>query len=165
MPSQQTLKSREQKRCSNVRQHMAQEHPRASSTDDVECFFSVMRDTVGKHFTYKDVQYAWRKVCIEFSKRLNPHLPYYYHTASHDHFYEGLRPEFSLSKFNVSKRNPRHQRVRQYEQTSSVVTGRASLPTPGARSIRLSYHNIPIEQPPLPTQAYHPSLEHSYSNQ
>ena len=33
------------------------EHPRASTTDDVECFFSVIHDTVGKHFTYKDVQY------------------------------------------------------------------------------------------------------------
>ena len=31
------------------------EHPRASSTDDVECFFSVLRDSVGKDFTLKEV--------------------------------------------------------------------------------------------------------------
>ena len=29
------------------------EHPRAGTTDDVECFFSVLRDVVGKDFTLK----------------------------------------------------------------------------------------------------------------
>lgn len=33
------------------------EHPRSSTTDDVECFFSILRDTVGKHFTLKEVNY------------------------------------------------------------------------------------------------------------
>ena len=31
------------------------EHPRASTSDDVECFFSVLRDMVGKDFTHKEV--------------------------------------------------------------------------------------------------------------
>ena len=31
------------------------EHPRSSTTDDVECFFSVLRDIVGKDFTLKQV--------------------------------------------------------------------------------------------------------------
>lgn len=31
------------------------EHPRASTTDDVECFFSVFCDTVGKDHTLKEV--------------------------------------------------------------------------------------------------------------
>ena len=69
------IESREQKRCSNMTRSLIQEHPRASTTDDVECFFSVIRDSVGKHFTHKDVQFVWRKVCIEFSKRLSPDLP------------------------------------------------------------------------------------------
>lgn len=155
------IESREQKRCSNVSRGLMQEHPRASTTDDVECFFSVIRDAVGKHFTYKDVQFVWRKACIEFSKRLNHDLLFYY-TSSHDRFYEGMRPEFSL-KDQLSKHNPRNQRVRRYEQPSSIVMGRASLPTPGARSIRLSFHNVPIEQPPPPTNPYNPTLEHSYS--
>ena len=29
------------------------ENPRASTTDDVECFFSIMRDLAGKHFTLR----------------------------------------------------------------------------------------------------------------
>ena len=28
-------------------------HPRSSTTDDVECFFSVHRDSIGKDFTMK----------------------------------------------------------------------------------------------------------------
>ena len=31
------------------------EHPRAGTTDDVECFFSVLRYVVGKDFTLKQV--------------------------------------------------------------------------------------------------------------
>ena len=37
-------------------QGLPSEHPRSSTTDDVECFFSVLRDTVGKNFTLKQVQ-------------------------------------------------------------------------------------------------------------
>ena len=33
------------------------EHPRASTTDDVECFFSVLRDNVGKDFTLRKIAY------------------------------------------------------------------------------------------------------------
>ena len=52
------------------------EHPRASTTDDVECFFSVLRNMIGNHFTCKAVMLEWRKVCLEFSKRLDRDLPF-----------------------------------------------------------------------------------------
>lgn len=39
-----------------MRTNIPQEHPRASTTDDVECFFSVLRDSVGKDFTLKEVK-------------------------------------------------------------------------------------------------------------
>ncbi len=29
------------------------EHPRSSTTDDVECLFSIMRDLAGKHYTVR----------------------------------------------------------------------------------------------------------------
>ena len=89
-------------------QSLAPEHPRASNTDDVECFFSVMRDHVGLNFTLKQVQFAWRKVCLEFQKRINEDLPYYYFTSSHDRFYEGPRASFNTpSKKNKTKRLPK----------------------------------------------------------
>ena len=36
-------------------QGLPSEHPRASTTDDVECFFSILCDTVGKDFKLKQV--------------------------------------------------------------------------------------------------------------
>ena len=58
------------------------EHPRASTTDDVECFFSILRNFVGKHFTVEQVQFEFRKLSIEFMKN----LPFYYYTAAHIDF-------------------------------------------------------------------------------
>ena len=49
------IESREWRRKYNHECNIPVEHPRASSTDDVECFFSVLRDTVGKDFTLKQV--------------------------------------------------------------------------------------------------------------
>ena len=83
------IESREQKFLYNMEEGLPPEHPRASTTDDVECFFSVLRDVVGKHFTVKQVQYEWRKLCTEHMKRLDPDTPFFYYTSSHDRFYEG----------------------------------------------------------------------------
>ena len=49
------IESREWRRKYSQEHDIPVEHPRASSTDDVECFFSVLRDTVGKDFTLKQV--------------------------------------------------------------------------------------------------------------
>ena len=49
------IESREWRRCYCLRKGIPLEHPRASTTDDVECFFSVLRDNVGKHFTLREV--------------------------------------------------------------------------------------------------------------
>lgn len=50
------IESRDWRRSFALRENIPPEHPRASTTDDVECFFSVLRDTVGKHFTLKEVR-------------------------------------------------------------------------------------------------------------
>ena len=39
----------------NNQRQIPPEHPRASTSDDVECFFSVLRDMVGRDFTHKEV--------------------------------------------------------------------------------------------------------------
>lgn len=49
------VESREWRRRYCAQQNLPPEHPRASTTDDVECFFSVLRDSVGKDFTLKEV--------------------------------------------------------------------------------------------------------------
>ena len=127
--------------------NLPSEHPRASSTDDVEC---VLRDNLGSDFTLKRVQYAWRRSCIEFSKRIDPNLPFYYFTSSHDRFHEGPRPSFS-----VPPSKPRVQRVRQREMLTGQAPGRTSLPISGSRSARLS-------MPPAPCQPSH-ITDHMYT--
>ena len=39
--------------------------------------------------------YGWRKACLELSKWLDKDLPFYYHTSTHQRFFEGERPDFS----------------------------------------------------------------------
>jgi len=61
--------------------------------DDVECFFSILHDTVGADFTLKElcisfliiivnckfqISFGWRKVTEEFKKQMDPDYP---HTA------------------------------------------------------------------------------------
>ncbi len=140
------------------------EHPRASTTDDVECFFSVPRDFVGKHFTVKQVQFEYRKLCMEFMKRMDPDLPFYYYTAAHDRFSEGPLPDFDQPRPREKKssRNPRHQRVARRDQLGSLTVGRATFVTPGTLSTRATFHQVPVELPPPPGAAIH-LLEHSYT--
>ena len=93
-------------------------HPRLCTTDNVECFFCIMRDNVGKNFTLKHVSmvnfhylqiiytylisycqvfHEWRKICFEFAKRIDPDLPFYYYTTS-DRFYDSSTPLPSFDK-------------------------------------------------------------------
>ena len=73
------------------------EHPRASTTDDVECFFSMMRDLLGSSFRLTTVMQEWRKICtcVEFDKRVDPQLPFHYYTSDHDRYYVGEHPSFN----------------------------------------------------------------------
>lgn len=45
------------------------EHPRAATTDDVECFFSLTRRHLGDTFTVKEFRAGWRKLLLLDSKR------------------------------------------------------------------------------------------------
>ncbi len=157
-----TIESREWMRRRRVSEGLQPEQPRSSSTDDVECFFSVLRNTVGTHFTSKSVMIEWRKICIEFSKRIDSALPFFYYTSTHDRFYEGEREGFD--KYKKPTSNPRHQRVRSREQPCNLAIGRATLIKSGAKSIRREYHNIAVELPPPPTASLQQVVasEHSY---
>ena len=154
-----TIESREWVRRRNRAMNLPPEHPRASTTDDVECFFSILRNMIGMHFTVKDVRLAWRKVCIELRKRLDRNLPFYYYVTKHERFFEGDRPTFEV--FKKPKHNPRHQPIRKKDQPGQLVPSRSSLVQSGQRSIRRTYFNVPIELPPPPTPTLH--SDHTYS--
>lgn len=154
------IESVEWKRRENVGLGIRVENPRSSTTDDVECIFSVMRDLTGKHFTLRQVQHTWRKICIELAKRLDSDTRFYYYTSSHDRFYEGDRPHFDETTCTTKKK--KQQRLRRREQPGNLSIGRATMPTPGSRSVRMKFHNLPCELPPVPNTESH-LYEHSYS--
>lgn len=125
-------------------------HPRSGTSDDVECFFSVMRDTVGKNFTTKQAKFAFRKVCIEFTKRLDVDLPFYYHTSTHTRFQEGN--DFSHVSNRLKRKNVR---VPRREQPAAFSIRRATMPVRGSLSVRPQFHNLPLELPPPPSEPMH----------
>lgn len=154
------IEGREWRRIDCANNNRGPEHPRASSTDDVECFFSMMRDGLGRNFTTKEVKYGFRKICAEFFKRIDPDLPYYYHTSTHTRYYEGPLPDFSEP---VRKSRRKHKRVPRREQPAAFVPRRATMPVRGSISLRPQFHNLPLDLPPPPSGSIH-VFEHSYSS-
>ena len=49
------IESRDWRRTFIQSQGLPPANPRSSTSDDVECFFGVLRDSVGKDFTVKEV--------------------------------------------------------------------------------------------------------------
>ena len=104
------------------------EHPCSGTSDEVECFFSVMRDAIGRNFTTKQVRYGFRKVCGEFTKRLDDDLPFFYHTSAHTRFQEG-----PLAEFDVPSSHPRKQvRPPRRELPAAFAPRRATMPVKGS---------------------------------
>lgn len=97
---------------------------------------------------------------MEFGKRIDPALPYFYYTSSHHRFQEGELPDFNEP--GKSKRKSRLARVPQREQTATVVPGRATLPVRGSLSLRPQFHNKPLDLPPPPNAPLH-ICEHAYA--
>ena len=71
-----------------------------------------------KSFILKRVQDEWMKIGIEFNKRLDSELPFFYSSTVHDRFYEGERPHFNSNlQRNHSNReflNVRHNMLIQW---------------------------------------------------
>ena len=97
-------------------------------------------------------------MCLEFTKRMNPKLPFYYFTSIHERYFEGPR-----QPFNIPSQRPYHaQRQRQRKMIVGQAPGRTTLPVSGSRSVRLTYHNVSVNMPPAP-QAQSYTTDHPYS--
>lgn len=116
-------------------------------------------DTIGLNFTAKQVTFGFRKMCTEFNKRLDPNLPYFYHTSSHTRYSEGPLPDFSQA---TTKKRRKSRKVPRREQPVAFTLQRATLPVHGSISVQTQFHNQPIDLPLPPTALQH-VLEHSYS--
>ena len=107
----------------------------------------------------KQVQMGFRKVTLEFVKRMDPELPFYYHTSTHTRYNEGPLPDFN-STINQPKR--KGKRAPRRDISTAMFARRASLPVHGTLSVRTQFHNQPIDLPPLRSSNIH-IHEHSYA--
>ena len=101
--------------------------------------------------------FGWRKACEELIKRVDPELPYFYHTSSHQRFFEGDRPDFSMAADK-----PQKEHIYRRELLSGKIGGRVSMAQHKATSIRTKYHNVPVELLPPPSMPVHVT-DHAYS--
>ncbi|KAI8516374.1 hypothetical protein Bbelb_049550 [Branchiostoma belcheri] len=77
-----SIDSQEDRRCLNEILGNP-EHPWAASTDDVECFFSLLHHKTGEQpCTLKEFKYCWRKLVMQCRKRMDTNLPFYYWTLN-----------------------------------------------------------------------------------
>ncbi|KXJ25564.1 Transposon Tf2-6 polyprotein [Exaiptasia diaphana] len=90
------IKSQELQRREYHQKHIPPEHPRASTTDDVEGFIGVLHDLLGPIFDHKTFLDQMPKICNEYYKRMDPNLPFYYWTSYKDQFTAAPLPYFNL---------------------------------------------------------------------
>ncbi len=83
------------------------------------------------------------KICLEFSKRMDKALPFYYFT-SNQRFYEEEMPSF-----NEPRSRPKRKRAPRRELLAGDVGRRASFPISSSLSIRAKFHNLPVNLPHL----------------
>ncbi|XP_072016694.1 uncharacterized protein [Amphiura filiformis] len=127
------------------------EHPRSGTTDDVECFFSMLHNKIkGQNVTLQDFKKWWRKLVIEFNLRIDESLPFYFWTLN-DRFSTEDLPSFDEQQPGKKKRLYTLKR-RSREDSSIVCVGRLSLPAKGQQRTRQLYHNTNVGVPPVTGQ-------------
>ena len=146
------VESQEYRRRQTAECHEMPEHPRASSSDDVECFFSILHSQLGQNYDLKAIQSRWRVICNEFAKKLDTDLPFYYYTSDKNRYRIEDLPSFDNPTADGRSRLD-FLRPSRREDIGQMVVGRATMPVRGARTVRQMFHNIPaaLPQPPRPS--------------
>lgn len=122
------------------------EHPRASSTDDVEGFFSILHRLLGKTFDLKAFMDSYPKIINEFTKKIDPDLKFYY-WCSDRRYNEDPLPSFNQPSGHI-ERLDRTKKTRRADP-SLFVSSRSSLPQKGSTTIRTKYHKPEEDLPPF----------------
>lgn len=143
------IESQERHRIHNI-DYWYSEHPRAATTDDVECFFSLTRRHLGDTFTLKDFKSGWRKLVREFCKRIDPDLGFYY-WMQNDRFKTEL-PSFDDP---VNEKRLHVLKHKRREDSSIFTAGRAFLTAENKQSIRQRLFREDVGLPPVPNDAIH----------
>lgn len=125
------------------------EHPRASTTDDVENFFSLVRRDLGNSFTAKEFVQQWPSAVREFMKRMDSNLPFYYWTLN-ERFsdYDARRPNFDQPNDNPLRLHNLRHTLR--EDPAQFQAGRSWLPVRGHVSKRSKFFRAEAPLPMCP---------------
>ena len=102
------------------------------------------------NFTVQQLQHGSQKVTLEFVKRMDPDLLFYYHTSMHTRYSEG-----QLSDFNKATNTPKHEgrRVPSRDVSATMFTPRATLPVRGTLSVHTQFQLIsPLPRGDIPTR-------------
>ena len=143
------LESRRLRRLEYLTRSIPLEHPRSSSSDDVEFFFSLLHDMLGDIFYLKQFFSEQSKIVTEFNKRIDKALQFFYWTGAKTRYTDFELPSFDqpsgpgiverLDKVHLSRRG----------DPEVFVANRASLPQRGQLTARAKFHRTPGALPPV----------------
>ena len=74
---------------------MPPENPRASTTDDIEGMIALFHGLLGPIFDLKAFKQEFPKIMNDFSKWIDPDIPFYYWTGIHERFHLKALPSFN----------------------------------------------------------------------
>ncbi|CAB3977744.1 Hypothetical predicted protein [Paramuricea clavata] len=140
-------KSMELRRREYANRGISPEHPCASSTDNVEGFFSLLHGHLGDVFDHQTFLQQQPKLLSEFTKMIDPDLSFYYWTG-HKHGYtsEPL-PSFNETSGKVERLDK--TKISRRSNPGVFVANRASLPQRNSLTARASFHRDAERLPPL----------------
>lgn len=142
------LATRESRRKDNQERDLPPEHPRASSTDDVEGIISLFHEVMGDNFDLKQFYDEFPKVMSEFVKRIDPELPFFYWTGHQTRYRNFALPSFNAPSASGIERLDKVQLSRRGDP-GVFVANRASLPQRNQLTVRATFHRAPVALPPV----------------
>ena len=95
------LESRSLRRVENLQRGIQPEHPRSSSTDDVEGFISLLHEMLGPIFDIKQFNSQQPKILNEFRKRIDGDLGFFYSTGAKTRYNDAELPSFEARRTRV----------------------------------------------------------------
>ena len=137
------IETREQQRENYSALKLPPEHPRASSTDDVQGIISLFHEILGPIFDIKEFFDEFPKILNEF----DPDCPFYYWTGCHTRFQDFPLPLFNEPSKKGTERLDRVILSRRGDP-GIFVANRASLPQRGQLTVCANFHRAPVELPP-----------------
>lgn len=144
------LESRSLRRVENVQRGIQPEHPRSSSTDDVEGFISLLHEMLGPIFDIKQFNSQQPKILNEFRKRIDGDLGFFYWTGAKTRYNDAELPSFNEPSGPGVKERLDQVQVSRRGDPGVFVANRASLPQRGQLTARAQFHRAPVALPPLP---------------